>query len=600
MPGDSQREHAPVASGPTAKPEVAPTKAKQPTPTPSHVDKLAGAAPMPSPRFAYAPKIDLGDVVVGDRSTHETSVYALDATGQGPRVDATVSGDPAFSLSRAPLFLPAIGGTFDPSYGFKLDFRPTRAGTFEGTLTVHVLDATNETFHIPLRAGAHAPGGRTRTEQAVARTTSEAKNVQELLRHAHDAETDATIAAEWTQMEPYPSGAKAKLDSLRIDALAALGTLDIKQQGGIAVASEEIGKFQRKPPAGNDSLLEQLAFAALDLATASIAGAVAGRLKGLVKIAATPNVSAQVPHPMLPQRRAKPEGKPIEADEGIIGLFTDGMKHLVKASGTHAKHALKGSPSTASAAWSSEVDTSAELGTYAKFSADPTAQFIAIQTDGLADLSHGRKTRSAVRAYDALLPMLRTRPEHAIASMQAIVTALSEAASDVTQTQAEQSVRHWVRYLQASSPGTANRPFSQEAPMDKIDGMIDVRLSADARPAEPVQAVGARLFGVRKAVVERLAKHSMRDLGLTVRAHSNLRSPSASITVVRAPDGTIEFSENPTPESHTQGWFARRAEAFGAGRDAPRGARMLIEEILPKSLGEVAHGASNIENDSVD
>jgi hypothetical protein len=584
MANDSKHRSKAATQAATAPAKAAEPAATQPTPNPARVDKMLGAAP-PSPRFARPEVLDLGDAVVGDRVKDGIVIHALDVVGQGPRIQATVSGDPAFELSQAPLFLPGRD-TYDPSYAFKLDFHPTREGTFEGALTIHVHDATNEVIHIPLRAGAHLPGGKTRAEVSAETAAAQRDASAAAVAAEQEARVQRMIEAEWDRDEPYHTGKKEKLDSVAREVGIATQNLNKAQRDGVDVAKAEIGKFVRRKPAPEQpSLLEKLAWTALDLATASIAGAVAAKLKPAVVSVFSKRVQAQGPMRLRLNGRTVAPTAEMQPSDAMVTLVTDGLKAVVKDGGKAAKGQLQAAPKD-------EPKTSREQA-YENASSDPMGAFLEFHLASLRQTEVARETLTTVTARNALLPLLRTAPDAAIETLEALRDSLKTEDETIANTQTTHSVAEWVRYVfeTSSTPSDVNRSFTSEYPLTKIDGLVDVKFRADQRGETPVVPYAVRVSGVRKAVVHRIGAKKLSELGLTVRASSDLRSPSTSVTLVRHDSGSITFTD-------PSNWLERRAKWQGFGGDAPRAAKALVEqEIMAKSLVDIA---GNVENDSED
>lgn len=557
-------------------------------PSPAQTDRLVAGA-CTTWNLAHAPVIDVGDAVIGTRADQETSIYALDAHHLGPRIQARVSGDPAIRLRFAPTHLPAAGGTFDPSMTIKLAFLPDRIGSFEASLQVDILDAPLQTLHIPIRAGAHPRGGMTRAEQAEAEQAAAHAQAEATARAQRERTIDQAIATEFAQARPAKDGDKSHLSTAREDARTALEELDQARRDGLMTAHTEIGAFVRAEPTPEQpSLLEQLAWAALDLATLSLAGVIARSLAPKVAGLFTRSASKATPtHPLLPARStAEPAGEDHPPGEAFVELVSDGMKHVLEGGGKRALDHVQGTGDGATRSAPAQAA-----------STDPKAAFFATQFESLREITAAQKQAVVIRAHDALLPMLRTQPAAAITSMNAIAAAIKEAAKAAHDQQAVRTSQHWVRYIHATdaSAGAANTRLDENHPLRTIDGLVDVEITPDLRhPEAPVKVSKSRLEGVTAAVLNRLADRRLNELGLAVRAAGTFDSPTASITAVRQPDGTVQFTENTSVEWHPGTWFARKADAYGRGKDPVWGARLMLErEVMNQSLGQVLAGTAS-------
>ena len=143
-----------------------------------------------------------------------------------------------------------------------------------------------------------------------------------------------------------------------------------------------------------------------------------------------------------------------------------------------------------------------------------------------------------------------------------------------------------------------NAEHRENRPLTPIDGLIDLRVVPDYfHPEKPVSVTSARLNGVRGAVVRRFANQPLINLDIPVRAAGDFSSPTATFTAVRHSGGKVEYTENTVADGQRGGrWLEKKAAAYGRGRDAEWGARMLLErEIMSKSLLELT---AAIDNDS--
>ncbi|MDQ3368980.1 MAG: hypothetical protein M3680_26450 [Myxococcota bacterium] len=164
--GTTHDEPARAAQAPSPAGGAAATdRTSGPATSPAQADRITNAAA--TWKLAAPPRIELGETIVGQRATHGTSIFAV-GPAQGPRVRASVTGDPAIRLLAAPLYLPDAGAPYSPSNEFKFEHRPIRKGEAHGTLELAITDAPQETFRYPVMAAAHHPGDPTLAEEAAA------------------------------------------------------------------------------------------------------------------------------------------------------------------------------------------------------------------------------------------------------------------------------------------------------------------------------------------------------------------------------------------------------------------------------------------------
>ncbi|MDQ3368982.1 MAG: hypothetical protein M3680_26460 [Myxococcota bacterium] len=353
----------------------------------------------------------------------------------------------------------------------------------------------------------------------------------------------------------------------------------------VALIAQLVSRGRAKPAPEQPTLLQQLAGLALDTVTAAgIAGAVAKRLE--------PTVTKLLARD-VPQRTGATSAHTILPSKALVALVTDGVKHIIKS----APKAVAGSRNaTDDRSNASEVGVTPDGQSFAKRSADPVLAFFASHHDQLADGElHG--TAVVVETIQLLRPTLRTAPQHAVAAMTAVRTAIEHQLDYAQALQAEQSVRKWVQAVAiADGAGTANARFDERHPLAKIDGLIDIAIQPSYHdPAKPVAVRGARLDGVKGTVVARFRHQRLSNLGLAVRAAGHFDSPSATLTVVRDAGGSVSYTENTAAEWQQGGrWLERKAVANGRGRDAGWGARIVIEhEVMTKTLEEIG-----VTNDS--
>ncbi len=535
-------------------------------------------------KLAAPPTIDLGDHVVGKRTKETASIFAL-GREQGPRIRASLHGDPAIRLLAAPLYLPGAGQPYDETKALAFDVKPSRKGELASTLEIAIMDAPHETFRYPVVAGAHHVGGPNRAEEREANQET-ARNAKESAdATAERARVEQEIAAESERDTHFHEGHKGKLAEARYQAELALTALYQKRLNGIGAAETEIGEFVRQQTIVKPSLLEQLAWMALDAATAGIAGGIAKRLEGFL------TATFKVPSPGgLPDREVSPS-------KAIAAIFTDGLKETIKKS---AKLRPGGSTTgtSISPGGDPDVGTTADGDTFAMRSENPKAAFFMLQRDALADESQLRANQLVATAHNALLPTLKVDPGKAIAAMKSVTAALAADQTFASLIHAEHSVRKWVRYVAetSSNDSSPNRKFDENHPLTSIDGWIDITIRADeSHPEKPVVVTGARLNGVKAKVVERFAKHPLIKLDVPVRAAADFGSPSASLTVVRHSGGNVEYTENRSPDGQPSSrWLEQKAVAHGRGRDAEWGARILVEqEIMSRTLNQLVGGVDN-------
>ncbi|MDQ3368979.1 MAG: hypothetical protein M3680_26445 [Myxococcota bacterium] len=224
-------------------------------------------------------------------------------------------------------------------------------------------------------------------------------------------------------------------------------------------------------------------------------------------------------------------------------------------------------------------------------------EFFAVLATGLASDGAGRAKQISGQTYNALFPLLRTAPEHAIAAMNAIGAGIRGELDYARELQEEQSIRKWVQFVaETSGADSAHGSFDDADPVKRVDGLIDCTIRASyPDPQRRVEVVSTRVNGVKQGILKRLTRQRLLDLALPVRATADFGSPSASLAVVRTAAGAINYTENTQPNGRA-GWLERKAQTYGRGADAAWGARMMIEEeVMAQPLD-----ASKVSGDSAD
>lgn len=545
-------------------------------------------------RLAGPPTIDLGDNLVGVRTRHTTSVFALDRE-QGPRIRARVVGDASIRLLQSPLFLPGTRSDFQASNEFKLEHVPSKRGVSSSTLEIEILDAPHETFRYPIAARSHEAGEPTHEEEAAANRARDDERERNAEAAAARRENER-LGKQRGTAEHFTKEDERDFELGLSDAKGALYMVFERRRNGIDTAGREIGEFARKKPAPEQpSRLEQLAWMALDLASAAFAGGLAKAIEPAVSKILSHTVSREAPPSWQDPlgERGEVTSNPSKA---IVGAITDGAKHIVKTSLKKGKSPSDSDPDTVDDHDSTGVATSSTGQTYATASTNPEAAYLAIQADSLV-LDREAEMPDVVAAYRALWPTFRVDPQRAISAMSAIASGIRSKGEHANAIQTEHTVRKWVQYVaETAGIGDATRTFDGEHPLEAKDGLIDVQVTADhAHPENRVKIVGARIDGLRHDVVKRLRKQRLIDLGLPVRVATNFNSPSQSLTVTRHANGNVDFSEDTTSRDRAQ-WLARKAAAGGRGPDAIAGARLLIEsEVMVENLEAVP-----VKNDSAE
>ncbi|MBA3460822.1 MAG: hypothetical protein H0T46_12715 [Deltaproteobacteria bacterium] len=571
-------------------------------PSAAAADRIAASALTSA--LVATPAIEVGDLALGKHVTVEVPLFNMD-----PGADAVLStylvGPPSLRLLSAPQRLWRSQGLNDPSKVIRLEFRPTEVGRVRGKVSIDAAwpagNRPNEHLEIPIVGGAHLPDDPTLDEQDARKAAEQRRREAEKKDEGDRATTDKMIAQELAEDRDYHSGHLIRLDGQRIRAQTSLESLYKARHDSIDAAAGYIGEFVRVLPPHQTSIAEDLARFALDLATVTIAGGVAKRLEPAVRrLLGTTGMAAHTIH----QGSRKIAEEAGSAAEPVVTAVADGIKHGVKSGGKVV--AGKVAPQETGA------------GEPAAVGSDAKTDFLSAQRDRLLTDHDAGADSVSIRIHDALLPVLRSNPEAAIATMGSVADALAAEKPIAKTGQLQATLSQWLRLVaqtelgsvgasEARGKGMATRGESPLARMDganqalpigeeprRHDGLVDVDFSASSRdPQVPVKINGARVLGVRQRIVEELRKLPLSALGVPVRASGHLDGGAASVTVTRDEAGNVAFTDNTTVPWRQATWLARKAGVNQGATDADerRGARKLFdEEIMIKTFETIPGG----------
>ncbi len=608
MGAERKHEQVPAHDEPVRMPDAGPAADRGPSvaaATPagqaSRIADATLAAGPASPGLAGPPRFDLGDRAVGTTHIDVLSVFNIESLDAYVRV--SYEGSPSISLVSAPTRLRPSREGLDPTAAIRIAFSPLEKGRAHGTIVVHAAwqngVRTPMDLRIPIEAAAHEVGGKPIAEEEA----DEHAAAEKARNDAGDrAQMDQAMKAADERLTankvPGTAAMRRRLDRAEGAARDALADLFDNRRAGIDTAKEEAEKFKRRVPEHHESLLETLAFAALDVATAGLAGALGKRLEtALLR-------TVKVAEHTLPAggRASASEYSPSRA---VVAFFTDSFKDVVKRGAKAGR--TGGGPDRADTSHDDVRPNQAGATKAAGEqdpgpSSDPLIAFFQTEKIGLIHQHRGKATEVAQNARFALEPMLDTHPMQAIASLDAIAHELTDYASRQrpANLQAQASAMHWIQYVAQASLGsvaanesraggrraradgatTTNLAGANMAPTGGMaptvhDGLVDVELEVDHfHPANPAIVRGVRVHGVSKNIGERLARDSLRAANVAVRAYS-----LDGLEAVRDEAGNIDYSDNTGAPGMPGNWFARKAGEPSGGRDAAlRGARALIED----------------------
>ncbi len=544
-------------------------------------------APTPKGRSLHAPaKVEFPDTIVGEGPTIDIYVVNLN-----PRYAATITanvvGASEFVVRAKPEHLrPAHERVTKP---IVVGFFPRARSEVNAQLRIHATwqmgAVPPEEITIELRGKAHMDGEPTHAEAA------EAARRQKALAEAtaRDSKAAADLKKEfedYTKRDGPPPhrGQEAAFGSLYREAVRQMNFIVREQIGGIGLAAREAGAFvrERRPPAR--SVAWAIAIGAVDLATAGIAGVVAGAIKR--KVEEEPTWTSP------PRPRVRTSQKTIEPTEPTLDFVADSVKALIRQT---ARDVLN----------EAAKDFKEEGGQAAIYFFDMQDRLISKQ-------AAARETKLNV-VFNGYLPQLHKNGTATLATFRHVVDAITLGVEHARDLQAHQGRMSWMRFLAQGALGSADAPpgsglekvtnvrgATATAPergrVALIDGVVDVEIAADYNaPKTPVKVVAVRCGGITRSSFEELLKenqHRLRGLSVVVRATGKAKGVAEfKVCVVQNESGEIEFVDN-TGASGTQStWLTRKAAGTGTARQHT-GARKLMDEVLDSVLS-----ASLLETD---
>jgi hypothetical protein len=584
-------------------------------PEPQHEPSAAPApkeAKAPAtPGIAVAPRHDLGDHEVGTQSFTELAIFNADEMNEG-HVTISLVGDPTIALVSKPEQLRPSREGFDPASKVRLVFSPLKKGHVRGELRVTMSWLTGtrlpETTVVTLEGAAHQHGqpelAGVEREQQEHDAAAAAAGERERTTQAAEAAADARDRAEKLSGNEFW---RSKLTKAEADAGSAIARLYNNRRAGLTTARGELIGYKQRPPENHPSVAEQLALAAIDIATAGIAGGLAKRLEGALL--------AHVSDEIKVVRHWHNPGRPVVVDPGeapskaVVAFFTDGTKAGLKqvapkpAKGGHAAPVPAGAASQASPRTSG-----------AGASDDPLLAFLQTHDVHLAGQQDEQAMEVAGNARRALEPMLDTNPKGAVEIMKRGADAVrSEPGDRTANTQATATVTHWLNYVardalgevqpaEAAAQGKradpsgeattdiepANAAPSFEGKVAPVKGLVDVAFTGDlAHPEVPVRVAEIRVYGVKDAVAKRLRHSPLKEAHVAVRAYGT-GVAGIPVTVARDEAGNVRYSDETGVPGMPGHWLGRKVGLLAGGEEAQaKGAKQLIEEeIMAQPLND--------------
>ena len=593
---------APMAPEPGRRSRASSTTSR---PSPSQADRLVSSAaphsatgqggpaePSNASGLAVQPTLDLGDQLLGSRSTAPLHVFNLDRR-LGAVLQVKLVGHPSIQLVDAPPQLRPLGDRYAPN-PIMIAFAPTTDQVVASTAIIRVGWQMNERpveeIRVAILGVAHAAGRPTHAERVATAEASRKRAADEQAAAAARAAVDARVKDdEQRRVHRYGDGAKDRLGRAREAVAATMLDLTSKRHLGVTEASTNIGEFKRnKPVPEQPSLIERLAFAALDAATGGLAKVVSDQMRAPIKrllTTSSPGGGERAPVVREPSKE-------------FLDFTVESVKGLVKKGGAAVVGQVTAHKQPAS------------THTAGSTSIDAKASFITAQADAFVGNAHAMAQTSSTFLYNSLLATLEVDPDAAVAAMEHANGGLVEAQKDAIKIQRDATKLCWIRYVAQSSLGTtapptarargltpnadgsdltsmapANHAPDEHRPMRTFDGLVDLEFTVDEIDHhEPARLVRATVRGVRRTVAEMLQQHPLLALNLPVRAAATPmknRSAVTPITIVRDEAGNISHTDHMKLPWEQPSWLSRKAGAARGSATAQReGARKLIEDEL--------------------
>lgn len=544
--------------------------------------------------LAAPPSIDLGDVAVGANAPREVSVFNVD--GAEALVSVRYEGSPSIVLLHAPERLRPSREGFDASASIKLAFLPTTKGHHVGTLSVLATwvggGRQPEETKIVVRGAAHQVGEADIAEQEAAelRSANEAKARDDAAKR--DAEIDAANERrDRTGDLPGKAGFTRRFDEQISRMADALQTVQDFRLSGVAAAEKEVDKFVRMQEVKEPSLVEELAIAALEVASVGIAGAIGkvieARLMKPVEVAAHSNWV----------RNAVVEKAEYAAHEPAVAFMTE----MVKES---ALRGLKAGIPKGKSAGREGSGQGHETDSNSDESPDAQVLFFQRERDAMIEKKELDHDALKVKAKRQFEPLLQHNPEEAIRAAAAMADGAQRPDVRPSDLQARETVLHWVRYVAQSNLGSrtasdiakrgghrdevdapvtaienANLAPGADKAARPVDGLVDIEFTADpVNVSSPITVQSVRLNGVSEDVRDRVARH-LSDGRLPIRAQAAFHP--GGIGVIRDEAGNVQVSDESGGGGKSGNWFERRAGQPNGGADvALREGRSLMQDII--------------------
>ncbi len=543
--------------------------------------------PASTRRAAAVASVDFGDIVT-DETAFE-NVYVFNQYPDLAFLSVHIEGSDSFRVASSPSHLNPSANGFDPTAAIRVAYSSRTRKVDRASLiaTLQWRDATTETVRIGLRGAAHKSkeGSHAEEQAQIAEDTAREREARE--REVKAKEEEARISRE---------EAKGGSDDRRITNAAGKLTAELEnlfemQKLGVERASHDVAKYQRrKPVPPPPSVVEQLAWLALDLA----AGKVASLLKAGIN-ATSAGWSKGTPAeegwgytvPAKPGTKAAgiaPVGAVLSF---VVGKVTEkSVKHAKQSADTTAEH----------------QDTSGQN------EADKQFDYFEMQSERVAHKQRDTQLntldlkRSLIHLDN---PRDAGKAAAALVAAAGAVRAQQEAARSI---QAAESTKGWIHCVSHSSlgsvsaqdtrdhgrkalaDGTATAKIDNAVASKPYDGVIELEFDADPINAGGhVKVTSASLLGVSNVAAAslQLDKKTLRSAGLPIRARSSAASSPMSVSIARDEAGNVQFRDDSGAAGMPTPWLSRRGGKAGSESAAQNAAKKLIDDFAGKTLRQL-------------
>ena len=597
--GKQPAQHAPASAH---RSDQASTTASAPVvaPAPGQVDALVSSTTATrTPGLAVAPSMDLGDPLIGTRNIHEFTAFNLDPHMQAS-LQVRFEGHPSIMLTEAPETLwPSIENNPKP---IKLWFAPTSDAPAATTAIIRANWQMNarpaEEHRVQITGAGRQAFAPTRQQKVEAAEADKAQQASE------QATADARLTLDRRREEFYGQdkhehgdGALKELEDERVLLQAALTSVASNRKSGIDAAKGLVANYKRVVPApAEPSILERLAWAAIDEATYGLGSTVVGAFRG-----AAGDLLMDGAEKAMHAQRKKDKDSPLETPStAIVGLMADGVGALVSYGIDKGVGAVK------SAARDDQTDDHHR----GDNGADAVSLFF-MQQDKVnwADAAVPA-AQFSIDVRNSVVHLLPANRARAVGIMKSATVAFKNASGSAHIAQMEASVAHWMRYVAQSAMGsvtagkakqqgvramadgstTTDMRAANQAPdahhgVQTFDGLVDLRFEIEqGNPLEKATVASVMVRGVNPEAAKVLASKPLFQWKLPVRAVAQPTRSSAvaiPLTVLRDEAGNLSFTDNMHGPADAPSWLSRKAGAVrGSAEKQHEGARILMEQEL--------------------